>query len=329
MRRICWKLRCSYRLMKQSNERGVALILALLVVSLLVALILEFDAEARRELKEAALFRDSLRATTLSYSGVQAARSVLQHDAKQDFQVGRSFDASTEPWATPITEYKLGGGTLTASIKDERAKLNLNDLANLSDPKTRLARIARLKRLFDLIQVDTRLVDAIADWVDSDDIAEPYGAETVYYRSLRPPYQAANRRLSSLGELHLVRGFTDEIVQRLAKYVTVYPAKGDAWINLNTADPNVIQALDPRITPGMALEVVQRRPFRSIQELDNVANMEPIAKELRLRSAYRVWTDHFSVRISATVNEVTKTAKAVIQRSGLKGRNTLLYFRVE
>jgi general secretion pathway protein K len=77
----------------------MALLFALLVLSLLVTLILEFDADARRELKEAAAFRDGLKAATLARAGVQAARATLRHDALLDVQSGRSFDALTDVWA--------------------------------------------------------------------------------------------------------------------------------------------------------------------------------------------------------------------------------------
>jgi general secretion pathway protein K len=56
----------------------MALLFVLLVLSLLVTLILGFDADARRELKEAAAFRDGFKATTLARAGVQAARATLR-----------------------------------------------------------------------------------------------------------------------------------------------------------------------------------------------------------------------------------------------------------
>ena len=46
--------------------------LALLVLALLVALILEFDTEARREYRDAAAFRDNFKATVLTAAAVQA-----------------------------------------------------------------------------------------------------------------------------------------------------------------------------------------------------------------------------------------------------------------
>lgn len=307
----------------------MALILALLILALLVALILEFDADARRELKEAAAFRDNLKAATLSRAGVQAARAVLQQDTQLERRLGVAFDGLTDIWATPITNYQLGDGIISAGLTDERAKLNLNDLANLADQKVRTTRIAKLKRLFELVQVDPRLVEAVADWVDVDEAAEPNGAESSYYQSLQPPYRAANAPLQTLADLYLVKGFTNDAIQRLTPYVTVYPTTGDGWININTADSVVLQALDPRISAGLAQSIVQARPFRTLQEVDKVGGFESVAKELRLASAYQIKSELFSVRVSVGVQEVTKVAKAVLHRYGALGDSEVLYFRIE
>ena len=312
-----------------TDERGVALILALLVMTLLVALVLSLDAEARRELREAAAFRDGLKATTLAKSGLQAARAILQQDAQEDAKLGRTFDAATDLWALPISNLQLGDGTIAAAIEDERAKLNLNELANQPDPIAKKAKVEKFKRLFELLQLDARLVDGLMDWVDADDEPEPNGAESVFYQSLRPPYRAANTPLTTLAELHLIKGFTSEIVRRLSPYVTVYPLSGDGGVNINTADPLVIQALDARLTPAMALEIMQGRPYRTPQDVDRVASVEPIAKALRLTGAYQVTTDHFGARLTATVTETTKTARAVLYRNASTGQTSLLYYRVE
>ena len=115
--------------MQRSDERGIALLLTLLVLTILVALILEFDAEARREYRDAAAFRDNFKATVLARAAVQAARGTLQQDLLKDKLVGKFFDALTDVWALPIKDYAIGDGFLTAQIEDERGKLNLNDLA--------------------------------------------------------------------------------------------------------------------------------------------------------------------------------------------------------
>jgi general secretion pathway protein K len=313
--------------MRKSDERGIALLLTLLVLTLLVALILEFDAEARREYRDAAAFRDNFKATVLARAAVQAARGVLQQDFVKDKQTGEFFDAPTDLWALPITNYAIGDGLLTAQIEDERGKLNLNDLATGGDPIAKNKKVLRVKRLFELLQINPDIVDAIVDWVDPDEKPEPAGAESLYYQTLRPSYRAANAPLQTLLELRLIKGMTPDIIAKLSKLVTVYPPDGQSKVNLNTADPLVIQALDPRITQGMATEIVQARPFKkNIQDLVRVSSFEDIGKQLR--DLYDIKSDLFLARMMVRVNEVTRNATVVLQRDPNTGTGSVLYFRV-
>jgi general secretion pathway protein K len=314
--------------MRRSDERGIALLLTLLVLTLMVALILEFDAEARREYRDAAAFRDNFKATVLARASVQAARGVLQQDLLKDKQTGQFFDAPTDLWALPITNYAIGDGLLNAQIEDERGKLNLNDLTAVGDAITKGKRILRFKRLFELLQVNPDLVDAIVDWVDQDEKPEPAGAESLYYQTLRPSYRAANGPLQTVLELRLIKGMTPDIITKLSKLVTVYPPEGGSKVNLNTADPLVLQALDPRITQSMAAGIVQARPFKTIQELDRVSSFEDVGKELRSQNLYDVKSDLFLARMMVRVNEVTRNATVVLQRDQNNGTGSVLYYRV-
>jgi general secretion pathway protein K len=314
--------------MRRSDERGIALLLTLLVLSLLVALILEFDAEARREYRDAAAFRDNFKATVLARASVQAARGVLQQDFLKDKQTGQLFDALTDLWAFPITNYAIGDGLLNAKIEDERGKLNLNDLAVSGDPLIKKAKVGRVKRLFELVQINPDLVDAIVDWVDDNDVPEPSGAESIYYQTLRPSYRAANAPLQTLLELRLIKGMTPEIMAKLAKLVTVYPNEGQSKVNLNTADPLVIQSLDPGITQSVAADIIQSRPYKTIQDLDRVSSFEDIGKVLRTQSLYDVQSNLFLARMTVTVNEVTRNAVVVLQRDPTTGTSTVQYYRV-
>ena len=313
--------------MRKSDEHGIALLLTLLVLTLLVALILEFDAEARREYRDAAAFRDNFKATVLARASVQAARGVLQQDFVKDKQTGEIFDAPTDLWALPITNYAIGDGLLTAQIEDEQGKLNLNDLVAGGDPNAKNKKVLRVKRLFELLQINPDLVDAIVDWVDQDEKPEPAGAESLYYQTLHPSYRAANLPLQTLLELRLIKGMTPEIIEKLSKLVTVYPSEGQSKVNLNTADPLVIQALDSDITQGMAAEIVQARPFKTIVELDRVSSFEDIGKKLRPENLYDIKSNLFLARMMVTVNEVTRNATVVLQRDQ-NGTGSVLYYRV-
>src|SRR6476659_3872479 len=141
--------------MPRADERGVALLLALLILTLLTALILEFDAEARREYRAAATFRDDYKASMLTRAAVQAARAVLQQDLVREKMTGQKYDGPTDIWAMPIKNYAIGDGFLTAQIQDEMGKLNLNDLASNSGSEVeQKKKVFRVKRLFELLRVN-------------------------------------------------------------------------------------------------------------------------------------------------------------------------------
>jgi len=313
--------------MPRADERGVALLLALLILTLLTALILEFDAEARREYRAAATFRDDYKASMLTRAAVQAARAVLQQDLVREKMTGQKYDGPTDIWAMPIKNYAIGDGFLTAQIQDEMGKLNLNDLASNSGSEVeQKKKVLRVKRLFELLRVNPNLVDALIDWVDPDEVPQPTGAESLYYQSLRPPYRSANSPLPGLGDLRLIKGFTPDIIERISPYVTVYPLEGGAAVNLNTADPIVIQTLDPSISQTVAIEIVQGRPFKTKVELDRVGSFQEIGRALR--NDYDVRSDYFSARLTITINETTKSSLAILRRDAGKGESTVEYLRI-
>lgn len=115
----------------------------------------------------------------------------------------------------------------------------------------------------------------------------------------------------------------------MAPYVTLYPPESVGRVNLNTASSVTIQALDERITPVMAVDLLAGRPYRRIQDVDRVRSFESIAKELRLVQAYDVKSNYFSVRMTIRVHEVTKYAQVVLLRDETKGTSRPVYFRVE
>jgi len=313
--------------MPRADERGIALLIALLVLTLLTALILEFDAEARREYRAAAGFRDDYKATMLTRAAVQATKAVLLQDLMREKMSGQKYDGPTDIWAMPITKYPIGDGFLTAQIQDETGKVNLNDLASTSGGELeQKKKITRVKRLFELLKIRPDLVDALIDWIDQDEAPQPSGAESLYYQSLRPPYRAANSPLSGLGDLRLIKGFTPEIIERLTPYITVFPLERSAPMNVNTADPIVLQTLDPGVTQTIAMEIVQGRPFKTKVELDRVSSFQEIGRTLR--NEYDIKSDYFSARLTITVNETTKSSLVILKRDASKGESTVEYLRI-
>jgi type II secretory pathway component PulK len=68
---------------RRGNDRGVALIIVLLVTALLIALIFEFAYGTRISMRSAVNFRDSQRAYYLARSGVKFAGLLLSDNLKK------------------------------------------------------------------------------------------------------------------------------------------------------------------------------------------------------------------------------------------------------
>jgi general secretion pathway protein K len=250
---------------------------------------------------------------------VAAAQAVLKDDKTRT----RDVDSLDELWATPYPPYPVGDGTVALAIQDEGGKININRLVNDIGkvPKDDIVR-QELRALFTLKEIDPGVVDAIVDWIDYDDIPEERGAENSYYQGLDRPYACRDYYIDTLSELHLVKGVTDEVYRTISPYLTVYPVNMPHKINVNTADPIVLQALrfrrDPNAPsePAWSSEEVERivaaRPFKTVAEVFAAVGMStpPLLLQQRLDKA----SSFFSVYSEGEVNGVRKSVIAVVDR---------------
>lgn len=129
---------------KRSDEKGIALIITLLVVTLLTALIVEFAYSARVNLSAAGNFRDKQKAYYLSKSGVNFIAGILRDNASKN----KTDDI--EQMIPPVT---IGDGIVSLKAFDESAKINIKTI----DAKTK----ARLERLFEIKGISAYLLDSI------------------------------------------------------------------------------------------------------------------------------------------------------------------------
>lgn len=101
---------------------------------------------------------------------------------------------------------------------------------------------------YDFITAD-ELVGNIIAWVDKNTQVDGVGApKEGFYRDLDPPYSVKNAPLYSLSELHMVRGFNDELVEFVSQNFTASLTDG---INVNRISDTLIQALFPSFDEDM------------------------------------------------------------------------------
>jgi len=156
-------------------KKGFILILTLVVISLLTIGVVGFNYWVRTKNIFANNQIFDLKTLYLAKAGINYGIFVLQNDDEKE------SDNLNEDWAK-IEPFNLGEGVVTVKIIDEKGKININKFIQ----STKNKRI--LGRLFDLLELESGKLNAIADWIDVDNIPGMDGAEEDYYANLEPPY---------------------------------------------------------------------------------------------------------------------------------------------
>lgn len=304
------------------GESGFALVVTLLVTALLVALIVEFTSEVFVDTSSRHTFVAGQQASLLAESGITGGVKLLQLSLQN-----QGYSSLSDRWAQPI-RIADERGELLVTIEEESGRLNLNYVAPQNGEIGGFtAGVA--SRLLRKLALSSDLLDALADWVDVNDIPHPGGAESAYYRGLKPPCAARNGRLETIDELALVKGFAGAPLQALRPLVTVYPDIANAptaSININTAPKEIIAALDERIDSQLAERVLDQRrttPFRNPAELARVPGFETIATGLLTNISVK--GNVFRFRAEGRVQEVSRVIEAVVRLGG--SQPAFLYWR--
>lgn len=249
------------------DNKGVALILTILIVSLIVALTLQFNTSMWSNLNAAANLSDSIKLGCLARSGFNGGLAVLHEDT-----FSGNVDTLREAWAhirifSEVSASLFEEGRFLVDILDLSGRIQINQLVDEDGGYNDTQKNLFLRFLgspeFDLDSEEVEnIVDAIKDWIDPDNDVTRFGAEDTYYQTLEKPYPCKNKPFDFLEELLLVRGITRELFygteesHGISLYLSTY---GDGRININTADPLVLRALSDQIDQDLAEEMVAYR----------------------------------------------------------------------
>ncbi len=232
------------------RQRGVALIIALVLVALATVLATKLSFDGFLELRRTTGMMAAEQALHFGLGAEALAADVLMQDA----QTNPQFTTLTGPWAQatqplPITpDNNPEGepiGTLQGSLEDMQGRFNLNSLARLGadgvteDPLP----LQQFQRLLASVGVEPKWAGLARDWIDQDDVVgNPDGAEDAVYTSQTPPYRAGNWPMLSPSELMNLPGFGADRYRKIAPYVTALP-NANSKINVCTAPALVLESL--------------------------------------------------------------------------------------
>jgi len=234
-------------LRQRDGERGMALVLVLLVLSVLTAMVVEF---AYGIYVNTSLLNNWQRLQEISMaaeSGISIGSGFMKlADSKSTYNTYRVLPVPpTDPFDIGI---KVG-----VTVEEENSKLNIDMIIDDFGKNTKY--YTALETLLDALDLKKVLAESIRDHIYS------MGGGRTHFNSVE--------------ELLLVAGIDREVYNTLSPYVTVF---GNGEININTAEKPVLMSLSGQMTEEMAQRVIEHRnesPFKA-NKLNTVPGLEGV-----------------------------------------------------
>ncbi len=331
------------------NNRGMALLVTLTIITVLIAVALEMNRKTRAVVFSAAASRDRITLSYMASSGIDIAKAMLITDKNNS-----NHDSLQEEWADSekiselIQDIPFEDGTIKLTITDELGKIQINSLVTYPEGHAfnELQRDMWHRFLTILISQNESLEDlepdmiinSVKDWIDSGDddgITGLNGAESDYYQELDPPYVCRNNPFIHIGELALIRGVTREYFQLaggvpgISRYMTVFgmtetgnnTVAYEEKININTADLPVLTAILPSGNQELAQAIYDYRLETSdseyIHDLSSITwyKKVPGLSDVKIDpNIITTTSDIFRIESLATLREMKMKITAIIKR---------------
>ncbi len=265
-----------HRLAAPASQRGAALLMALMIVTLVSTLAASMVWQQWRAVQVETAERLRVQSAWLLTGALDWTRVILKEDAKGDARSSSgAVDHLGEPWAVPLAEARIStflaidkdntdeapDTFLSGSIVDAQSRYNLRNLVG-ADGMPKKEELETLKRLCTSLNISNGVADRLA-----------MGLRDAIVQDLSPPPPSANpnpplmpQRIDQLAWV----GLDAESLKRLEPYIALLPPSPNPTpVNVNTASREVISAV-LGIDLGTAERLVQMRgraPFRTLLEL--------------------------------------------------------------
>lgn len=340
------------RLPGRRRERGVALIIALILVALaaILATKLTFDGwiERRRTIGIMAteqafhfgLGAEALAAYVLSESmqGVQlgpngqplANGSATNGSSSTSTQSGSPSQVTlAQAWAQPTQPMPITSpedpegepiGVLQGALEDMQGRFNLNNLAHvvsqngqvIQDPQP----LQQFQRLLVAVGLEPKWAGIARDWIDADDQpGEPDGAEDSVYTSQTPPYRTGNWPMMSPSELMNMPGFGADRYRKIAPYVTALPT-ATAKINICTAPAPVLQSFADNLGSDYTPELLaSERKSGCFPDKTTFANVLGPTVAASVQNYYTDTSTYFRLTTRVTLGTTEFTLYSLLYRT--------------
>jgi general secretion pathway protein K len=302
-----------------ANERGAALLTVLMLVAVIA--VLATAALERLKLGTHLASNSAAMAQARAYAMAGERIAISRVAPLTSDTADRTFLAGGRSIPFPVD-----GGIATARISDGGNCFNLNSVVQ-GNPQTgmtiRPVAVAQFTALMDtlgILPASARIIAAsLVDWIDSDTVPQPGGAEDAAYMALPNPHRAANVLMADVSELREVSGVEPEIYAGLLPFICALPNTDLSSLTVNTltADqaPLVAMLIPGRVNIANARAIIESRPvggfadINAFWSLPALAGVTPSPEVLAQPKLKPRW---FALRMSVIIGSVEFEENALI-----------------
>lgn len=328
----------AHRGRSRRSQRGAAMLLAMLIVTLVATLSGAMVWQQWRAVQVEAAERARTQSAWILVGALDWARLILREDKS-------TVDHLGEPWAVPLAEARLSSflaadntnaddgpeAFLSGIISDAQGRYNLTNL--VSGGEVVPAELNTLERLFENIGVNRSTALTIAEGLRDagPGVSNPAAATAVPAAAATPASGASAPTVATPVKVEVKTrvsnpnpplrpqsvdqlawfGIDADSLQRIAPYVALLPAV--TALNLNTASPEAMAAVIDGLDLAGAQRLVRAReqkPFNNLSDVENVLGKQSKPDDRRVG----VTSSFFEVRGRLRLGNRVLEERSLVQR---------------
>ncbi len=298
------------------RQRGVALLLAMIVVALVTAAAAAMVWQQERAVAVEGAERARAQSAWILNGALDWARLILREDERAS-RGSSPVDSLDEPWAQPLAEARLSSflaadrdnnadsgpeAFISGTIEDAQSRFNLRGVVDAAG-QIDAAQLAALTRLVELAGAPADAAARLVQALRGSELGPGPAASGQPATALRP------KRWRELAWF----GIDEATLARLAPYVDLLPQPTP--VNVNTAPREVLAAVIEQLDLGGAERIVQQRqrqPFRSLEALQPLLPPGLVLDPKRQRLA--VASQHFHVAGRLRLEQRVLEERSLLER---------------
>jgi general secretion pathway protein K len=326
-----------------SQQRGVAVITALLLTTLAITIVASLFWQQQVQVRSIENQRLQLQKQWILRGALDWTRLILREDARHS-----QVDHLGEPWAVSLAETRLDqyvenaradgdvpDAAISGSIVDAQSRFNLANLA--ANGTVNPQEMAAFARLLSSVQINSSLAQATADTMAASQVkpvvpSGPRGTgtgtpgnpgttgtsgtttDTPGTPGTPGTATAAAKQMLDIAQVEdllAVPGFTPEMLEKLKDFLVVLP--GQTQVNVNTAPAEVLAARIDTLSLSEAAVLVTSREKTWFKDKNDIS--QRLGRTLP-ESPIAFSTNYFLVNGNVRLNRAALEMQALIRRSG-------------